>query len=478
MQPRPAALKSLPQELLFVGVCGMGQALFGWLLGNVVVNQRSLTADLGTSNSQKPWLLGSFLLTNGLSVVISGSLADHLGPKMLMVGGFAWLSLWNLITGFSLSSKYLFFISRAMQGFACGALTSSSISLLGQTYSPGRRKSRAFSGMAAMAPVGYWLGAIHGGLLTEHRPWIFFSMAIGIALLFVLSLSVVPASVDPRATAARPSLRQFDYLGALLAMIGLGCIVAGLTQGSPAGWQPYTYILIIAGAATLAAFTLAERQATRPLVPMQLFSVPNFPAVILVYFLAFGAFSVWQFYMLEFFLSVQKVAPLTAALYLTPNAIVGLLCTFGTASLLHVVPGHYVLCVSALASGAGAVFFLPQTANTSYYALSMPGIALATLCPDLSFAAVAVLLTTSVPRTYQGSAGAFLMTAQSLSAAIFIGIGDAIATATPGQVAHADLEMRSLRSVWWFSLAVALVSAAIGLAFVRIPKTQEREHYD
>jgi hypothetical protein len=132
--------------------------------------------------------------------------------------------------------------------------------------------------MAAMAPVGYWLGAIHGGLLTEHRPWIFFSMAIGIALLFVLSLSVVPASVDPRATAARPSLRQFDYLGALLAMIGLGCIVAGLTQGSPAGWQPYTYILIIAGAATLAAFTLAERQATRPLVPMQLFSVPNFPA--------------------------------------------------------------------------------------------------------------------------------------------------------------------------------------------------------
>lgn len=34
MQPRPAALKSLPQELLFVLVCGMGQALFGWLLGN------------------------------------------------------------------------------------------------------------------------------------------------------------------------------------------------------------------------------------------------------------------------------------------------------------------------------------------------------------------------------------------------------------------------------------------------------------
>jgi formate/nitrite transporter FocA (FNT family) len=101
----------------------------------------------------------------------------------------------------------------------------------------------------------------------------------------------------------------------------------------------------------------------------------------------------------------------------------------------------------------------------------MPGIALATLCPDLSFAAVAVKLTTA-PK------GAFLMTAQSLSAAIFIGIGDAIATATPGQVAHADLEMRSLRSVWWFSLAVALVSAAIGLAFVRIPKTQEREHYD
>ncbi|PWN40008.1 MFS general substrate transporter [Ceraceosorus guamensis] len=493
MQSRPAVLPSLVHEVIFVLICGTGQLLFGWLLGNVVVVQRLLAVDLGIHNSQKPWLLGSFLLTNGLSVIISGSLSDHIGSRKLLLGGFAWLSAWNLINGFVLHNKYAFFIARAMQGFSSGALTSSSISLLGQTYSPGRRKSRAFSGMAALAPLGYWLGALHGGVLADHRSWIFWSFSILAFAFLMVAWWIVPASTEhpSLSTYIRPGLKHFDFLGALLAMIGSGCIVAGLTQGSPSNWASYTYVLVIAGVATLGAFALAEKQAHRPLLPNSLWKVPNFTAVIIAYFLSYGAYSAWQFYAIDFWLNLQRVSPLTAALYLTPNAVVGLVCTFLTASLLHLVPGHWVLIASAIASGAGAIFFLPQSLDSSYWAFSMPGVALATLCPDLSFAAVAVLFTTSVPKASQGAAGSFLMTAQSLSSAILVSLADTIGSQTTasrpevGMVASSnstlpsqdsELDLQAHRNIWWFSLGVALLGAAITATCVRIPKTQERDH--
>ncbi|CEH12570.1 Predicted transporter (major facilitator superfamily) [Ceraceosorus bombacis] len=474
MQSRPAVLPSLAHEVIFVLICGTGQLLFGWLLGNVVVVQRLLAVDLGIHNSQKPWLLGSFLLTNGLSVIISGSLSDHIGSRKLLLGGFAWLCAWNLINGFLLHNKYAFFIARAMQ----------------ETYSPGRRKSRAFSGMAALAPLGYWLGALHGGVLADHRSWIFWSFSILAFAFFMVAWWIVPASTEhpSLSTYIRPGLKHFDFLGALLAMIGSGCIVAGLTQGSPSDWASYTYILVIAGVATLGAFALAEKQAHRPLLPNSLWKVPNFTAVIIAYFLSYGAYSAWQFYAINFWLNLQRVSPLTAALYLTPNAVVGLVCTFLTASLLHLVPGHWVLIASAIASGAGAIFFLPQSLDSSYWAFSMPGVALATLCPDLSFAAVAVLFTTSVPKASQGAAGSFLMTAQSLSSAILVSLADTIGSQTTASrpevgmgapnnstflFQDSELDLQAHRNIWWFSLGVALFGAAITATCVRIPKTQE-----
>lgn len=89
----------------------------------------------------------------------------------------------------------------------------------------------------------------------------------------------------------------------------------------------------------------------------------------------------WQFFALQFWLQVQKVSPLTVALYLTPNAVFGVLATFIVSRIAHLVAGHWILAASMVAFAMGPVFFLPQTANTSYWALSMPGVAVATFGP-------------------------------------------------------------------------------------------------
>lgn len=471
VQSRPAEIPNMTAEILFIFVCSTGQLLFGFLTGGVAGLQIILVDRLGISVAQTPWLLGSYLLANGLSVIVCGPLADLLRPKWLMCGAFAWQALVNIVGIFSLNNQYLFFVVRGAQGLSVGVLVSSSISVLGRVYQPGLRKTRVFSIMAAMAPLGYWLGTLLGGVFSHAPKYIFAVNTLIAGLCCAGGLYAIP-NIQP--ALAGLTMRSFDFAGSALAVIGCALLVAGLTQGPSANWTPYTIALVLVGLAAMIAFFYVERIVRRPLLPPALWKVPGFTALIIAYFLGFGGFMAWQFYAIQFWLKIQNVSPLFVALYMTPNAIFGVLATFIVSRTAHLVGGHWILAASMLAFALGPVFFLPQTANTTYWALSMPGIALVTFGPDLSFAAASIFVTSSVAKHYQGSAGSLLVTVQNLSAAIMTSISDTIGERTKGTGADASLKM--FHSIWWFDFAAAVAGALITLALVRIPKTVEKEH--
>ncbi|KAK3703156.1 hypothetical protein LTR37_014633 [Vermiconidia calcicola] len=478
-QGRPPEFRNFASEIIFVLVCSSGQLLFAWFLGDVNVNQSEFREALGIQNTQLPWLVGAFNIANGLSVLIAGSLTDLLPPKLLIVSAFAFLAVWNTIGAFSITPAraVLFFVVRAMQGLAVGMLVSGSLSILGRVYNPGLRKTRVFSCMAAMAPFGFWIGAMQGGALTAHLPWIFGSNAMICALCCIAAWFTIPA-IKPVADVAgtdAPSLKQFDFLGATVAVAGTVCLLFGLTQGSVAEWSPYTYSLIIVGALLLVGFFFVEGRASRPLIPNRLWKTKGFTPLMIAYFLGFGAYISWQFYAIQFWLRIQHVVPLTVALYLLPNAIVGVLATYIVSRTMHIVPGHWIYVCAMVSFALGPVFFLPQTAGTSYWALSMPGVALATFGPDLSFAAASIFITSNVARSYQGSAGSLLVTVQNFSAAIMTSVADALG-AQVDMGANGEVGLEGLRAVWWFGFGAAMLGAAITVLGVRIPKEVEKEH--
>ena len=293
---RPAELSSLTTELIFVLVCSSGQLFFSFFQGNVNVNQQAFRLALGIQNSELPWMVGSYLVALGLSVILSGSLSDLMPPRSVVVVAFVWLTIWNIIGVFSLAPARatLFFFMRAMQGLSVGVIVSGSMSILGRVYSPGLRKTRVFSAMAAMAPFGFWLGAIQGGALTAHLPWIFGSNAILCGLCAVAAYFTIPSlrPVADIAGADAPTIRDFDWKGAILATAGCVCLLFGLTQGTITHWSPYTYALIIVGAVLLAAFFFVEHKVHRPLIPNSLWRTTGFAPLMAAYFLGFGGFVV------------------------------------------------------------------------------------------------------------------------------------------------------------------------------------------
>ncbi|KAH8127125.1 hypothetical protein FP744_10007852 [Trichoderma asperellum] len=476
----PPELRNLLAEIIFVLVCTAGQVLFSLTFGQVVVNQFVFREALGIVPAQTPWLVGSSALASGLSVIVFGPLADLAPPKPLMVGAFVWEAVWNAVASAAISPelKILFFVARAMQGLAVGVLVSTSMSILGRVYNPGIRKTRVFSLMAAGAPFGFWIGCVQGGLLTAHLDWIFRSTAIFLAVCALAAYFTIPdlrPAADSNATDV-PSIRQFDYMGALLASLGSGLILFGLTQGSAAQWNPYTYTLIIVGFLLLVAFYFVERRVARPLIPNGIWKTPGFVAVLVSYIFGFGAYTgAWQFYAIQFWIRYQGATPLTAAFYILPNGIVGILAAWIVSKTLHVVPGHWIFATSMVCFGLGPVFFLPQTPNTSYWALSMPGVALATFGPDLSFAAASIFITSSVPRSYQGAAGSLLVTVQNLTLAMITSVSDSIGIKVD-QLPSGEVGLEGMRAIWWFGFASAMVGALITITMVRIPKAEEKEH--
>ncbi|PGG95661.1 hypothetical protein AJ79_09931 [Helicocarpus griseus UAMH5409] len=474
MQQKPTEFSTLAAELVFVTICSMGQVLFAIFLGDVVVNQVTLLESMKLPAENTPWIIGSFLLASGIAVVIFGSLADLTNPKWLMVTLFGWLTVWNVVGVFSIkpSMHILFFVVRAMQGLASGGLQATAISFLGHVYSPGVRKNRAFAALSAMTPCGFWIGCLKGGALSAHLPWIFASNAIlcgVICLLATWNLPSLPASESR-------SIRNFDVLGSLCAAAGCGLIIFGLTQGVPSKWHPYTYSLILAGVVFFGAFHLVERRAKRPLVDNRLWKTSGFLPLVKSYFLGFGAYiGGWMFYAIRFFLTIQKTSPVTAALYMTPNVVSGILTTWLMARTLHLFSGHWILTIGMVAYLMGPVFFLPQTPNTIYWALSMPGITLVTLGPDLTFAAASIFITSSVPRSFQGSAGSVLITVQNIAAAIMTAVSDTIGERVSAGESY-NLDLTGLRAIWWFSLGTSALGAVICAVFVRIPRSEEKEH--
>ena len=291
----PSELGNLLAEIIFVLTCTGGQVISSLIVGHITVTQTIFREALSIAPTQTPWLIGSSLLASGLSVVISGSLADLAPPKPLMVGAFLWEAIWNAVTAVAISPnlKILFFMARAMNGLAVGVLVTTSMSILGRVYNPGIRKTRVFSFMAAGSPLGFWIGCVQGGALSAHLPWIFGSTSIFLAICALAAHLTVPSlrPVSDSLTAEAPSLRQFDYAGAFLSSMGCSLILFGITQGSSAHWNPYTYCLIILGFLMLGGFYVVEQRVARPIIPNGLWRTPGFAALLVSYFLGVGAYS-------------------------------------------------------------------------------------------------------------------------------------------------------------------------------------------
>ena len=148
----------------------------------------------------------------------------------------------------------------------------SSLALITATF-PGVERGAAIGSWTAWTGMAMVVGPLGGGALIEFVSWRWI-FAINVPLVLV-TLWLVRAGVPESRDEQAPG--RIDYLGALLASLGLAGPVFALIEQPVYGWgDPLVFVPMVAGVLLLAAFLVHEQRSDHPMLPLTLFRSRNF----------------------------------------------------------------------------------------------------------------------------------------------------------------------------------------------------------
>ncbi|GAB3436599.1 MFS transporter [Flindersiella endophytica] len=221
------------------------------------------------------WGFSGFMVSSMFATVVSGQLADRLGPTVPLVGGISLFTVGLVVAG-SAPFMWLFVLGRVIQGLGGGAIVVSLYVVAGRAY-PAALLPRLFSVFSACWVLPSIIGPLIAGALTEHATWrlVFLGLvpfAVVPIVLVAPKLRSLPAVEPPARRAGRKRL-------ALAAAIGIGLLQYA---GQELRWWSLAVLAV--------GLVLLVPSLPRLLPPGTLRFRRGLPAVIGIRGLAAGAF--------------------------------------------------------------------------------------------------------------------------------------------------------------------------------------------
>lgn len=171
------------------------------------------------------WPASVYALSAGCTLLAFGAVADVVGAKRMWLLGSGISCPLILACGLARSGNQ-FIIFRALLGLFVAMCLPTSMSLVTASFPPGPRRNIAFAATGMGQPLGYALGLILGGVLTDTIGWRwgFYITAMVDAVLFLASIFVLP----PDAESKRLSRASWHRLIQDIDWVGVGILAASL----------------------------------------------------------------------------------------------------------------------------------------------------------------------------------------------------------------------------------------------------------
>lgn len=474
MDARPALLKSSVQEVAFQATICLGQFL----------SQASISMSLSTMNiiyesfaersthtiaaSQKVWFMGSYALTLGTFILVSGRLGDLFGLRKMFLFGWIWAAAWCLITGFSYYSRSseFFIVCRAFQGIGFAFILPCGMGIMGTMYPSGRRKNIAFSCVGAAAPVGATIGCLMAGVVGQlwWWCWCFWLLAICCVLLACLSIYAIPHSFNHHNYTARDALGKFDFWGSIVGIAGLILFNFVWNQGPVVGWNSaYIIVLLVVSVLFIVAFFYIElKLVTHPLLPRSVFN-RRIGLVLLCMSLGWGLFGIWQYYYWSFMMNLRGWSPISTALTYMPLLILGIVAALLVGFCITKKRAPYMVCGAMIGFMCGCIFLAILPINQTFWRLSFGQMFLLAWGMDCSFPAASLILSDFLPPEHQGMAGSLVNTVVNYSVSLFLAMSSTVEIQT---LEHTGSVLESYRGAAYLGIGISGLAVVFSVVFV------------
>jgi EmrB/QacA subfamily drug resistance transporter len=414
----------------------------------------SIQKDLGLGEANLQWIVNSYTLVFGGFLLLGGRAGDLLGRKRLFLAGVVVFTVASLLNGLAVNSGMLIG-SRALQGLGAAFISPAALSIISTTFAEGKERGKALGIWAAIASGGSAVGLVLGGVLTQafSWPWIFYiNVPVGVAA-FLLSLRLIPESIDEHAA------RSFDVLGAVTVTGGLMALVYAIVKAPQDGWTAAVTLGTFAiSAILLVSFVVIELRAAAPLVRLNIFRVRTLTAANVVMFLvASGLFAMFFFNSL-YIQRVLDYGPLKAGLAFLPFTA-GIMISAGLASQLSTRLGVRPIAVTGMVVTAiGMLLLLRIPVGGSYLTDVFPSIMLTSLGMGAVFVPLTLVATMGLPDSDQGLASGLFNTSQQVGGAVGLAI---LATVAASHTSSGEKSALVQGFHWAFAGAAVFVVVAL-----------------
>lgn len=398
------------------------------LLDGTVMNiaAPAVRADLGGSLSVIQWITVGYTLAFAVLLVVGGRLGDIYGRKRMFVVGAVGFTLASVLCAVA-GSPELLIAARFLQGGLGALMIPQGLGLIKQMFPP-KETAAAFGAFGPAIGLGAVLGPIVAGFLvdadlfgTGWRSVFLINLPIGAAVIIgaVLLLPEGKAPVRPK----------FDVGGMLLVTLGLTLLIFPLVQGRERDWPAWTYLMMAAGAAVLAAFVAYElRQEKRggaTLIELSLLRRSRYAAglaVALVFFTGISGMSLLLGLHLQIGLGFS---PTRAALTMTPWSVFLVVGAILTGAVLGAKFGRKALHGGLVVMALGVLIMLltigDQAGGLTSWEL-VPGIAVAGLGMGIMIGLLFDIALADVDKQEAGTASGVLTAVQQLGFAVGVAV--------------------------------------------------------
>ncbi|MEW2081202.1 MFS transporter [Streptomyces sp. NPDC005283] len=381
-----------------------------------------LGEDLGMSRSALQWAVTAFALPSGGFLLLFGRTADLYGRRKLFLTGLAVFGAASLLATFAWDPAS-FLAGRALQGLGAAAIVPTGMSLLTTTFPEGPQRDRALGISGTLLSLGFTIGMVLGGVLTDTLGW-----RSTMGLLAVAALLVLVLAPGLLAESRHPERPRLDVPGAVTVTGGLLAVIYALSTAAERGFGGADVLVtLVAGVALLVGFVLVESRSAAPLVSLPMLRRRTVAWGNLGGLVTFSMMSTVVFVLT---LYLQEVLELSAFRTGLVFGVQGVLSAFAGAyapRLIGRIGARRTLVVSLLGQGLFVAALL-GIGTESGALLATVAVSLASVCHLGAIISYGLTVTSGVPDDEQGLATGLVTTTQQVGITIGIPLLGVLAT--------------------------------------------------
>ncbi len=427
----------------------------------------SMRREMGFSGADAQWILNGYALAFGGLLLLLGRAGDLWGRRCLFMVGLALFGVASLVGGLSWA-PWVLVAARFLQGAGAAAFVPASLSLLTATFAEGEERNRAIGVYGAMAALGFVVGMVGGGIITEFLGWrwvLFVNMPVALAALLPTPVAV-PESWDEGAP------RSLDLIGALTVTSGLASLIYAISEVPESGWASAAMLGFGAlGVVLLTLFVATERRSSAPLVPLEVFRERAVVAPNTAIFLQSMVGIAWLYALTLYFQEVLGHDPLTAGLLFLPMTLASVVAA-PAAGRLATKLGLRITASSGLALVAAGLLLMTRMSEGSSLLFVISGMVVGEAGCMLSNVPLTIAGSGGAGKAERGLAAGLLNTSIQLGNAWGLGVVATVVAAvaaTPGgEAAGSEALVSGLR--WGLLACAGFAAMALLIVLLGLPR--------